>query len=106
MTSKSQIALIALCKEIVRDGILTKSEIVQLAKWINENPEVRKGWPGKPLVKLLRSVFADNKISKEESRQVGSALQSILRQWAKKEAEAVEPSSITVEVVDLSLIHI
>lgn len=100
MTSKSQIALIALCKEIVRDGILTKSEIVQLAKWINENPEVRKGWPGKPLVKLLRSVFADNKISKEESRQVGSALQSILRQWAKKEAEAVEPSSITVEVVD------
>ena len=33
-----QKALINVCKEIVDDGILTKSEIVGLAKWINANP--------------------------------------------------------------------
>lgn len=99
MNSDSRVALINVCKEIVEDGILTKSEIVGLAKWINANPEARKSWPGKPLVRLLKSVFADNKISKEESRKVGAALQSILRQWAKREQQA-ETAKVTVEVVD------
>ena len=99
MTSDSRIALINVCKEIVGDGILTKSEIVGLAKWLNANPEVRTSWPGKPLVRLLKSVFADNKISKEESRKVGAALQSILRQWAKQEQQS-EAVKVTVEVVD------
>lgn len=99
MTSDSRIALINVCKEIVGDGILTKSEIIGLAKWLNANPEVRTSWPGKPLVRLLKSVFADNKISKEESRKVGAALQSILRQWAKREQQA-EAVKVTVEVVD------
>ena len=93
-------ALIKVCKEIVQDGILTKSEIVGLAKWINANPDVRNSWPGKPLVKLLKNVFADNKITKYESRQVGTALQSILRQWAKREEQIVAEPNITVEVVD------
>ena len=99
MTSDPRIALINFCEEIVEDGILTKSEIVGLAKWINANPEVRKSWPGKPLVRLLKSVFADNKISKEESRKVGAALQSILRQWAKREQQS-KAAKVTVEVVD------
>ena len=100
MYSDSRVALINVCKEIVEDGILTKSEIVGLVKWINANPQVRKSWPGKPLVKLLKSVFADNKISKEESRKVGEALQSILRTWAKQESTAPVLPTITVEVVD------
>ena len=95
-----QIALINVCKEIVQDGVLTNSEIVGLANWINANPEVRNSWPGKPLVKLLKNVFADNKITKHESRQVGAALQSILRQWAKREEQAVAEPNVTVEVVD------
>lgn len=99
MTSDSRIALIDVCKEIVGDGILTKSEIVGLAKWLNANPEFRTNWPGKPLVRLLQAVFADNKISKEESRKVGAALQSILRQWAKREQQS-KAAKVTVEVVD------
>ncbi len=95
-----QKALINVCKEIVQDGVLTKSEIVGLAKWINANPEVRNSWPGKPLVKLLKNVFADNQITKDESRQVGAALQSILRQWAKRGEQVVAEPNVTVEVVD------
>ena len=79
MSDTDQIALIGVCQEIVKDGVLTKAEIVELAKWINAHPNVKNGWPGKPLVKLLRSVVADKVISKSESRQVGAALQSILR---------------------------
>ncbi len=102
MLTDPQEALVEECKKIVEDGVLTKSEIIRLAKWITANPEVRNGWPGKPLFKLLKAVFADNKITKEESRQVGKALQSILRHWAKREPAVVAaPSSqITVEVVD------
>lgn len=100
MKTEHDIALINVCKEIVQDGVLTKSEIVGLAKWINANPEVRRSWPGKPLVKLLKSVFADNKITKAESRKVGAALQTILRQWAKREEQAVPRPVITIEVVD------
>lgn len=95
-----QESLINLCKEIVRDGVLTKSEIVGLAKWINAHPKVRKNWPGKPLVKLLKNVFADNKISKDESRQVGAALQAILRKWAKREKQVAVESRVTIEIVD------
>ncbi len=109
MSEQVQIALIGVCKDIVQDGILTNKEIVGLARWINAHPEVKEGWPGKILVRMLKAVFADKKISKAESRDVGAALQNIIRQWdkersknaiAEKSKDATNEVVLDIEVVD------
>lgn len=76
--------LVAVCDEIVEDGELTYNEIRDLAKYLNNNREARKNWPGNLLFKLLKSVFEDQQVSKAEAHQVGRLIMRVRKEWTSK----------------------
>jgi hypothetical protein len=75
---------IQLLEAVAEDGELSNSEIVAVAKWINEHQSSTDQWPVNEFVPLLRDVFADQKISIEESLEVGKLIMKTLREWQRR----------------------
>ena len=75
---------IQLLEAVAEDGELSNAEIVSIAKWINENPDSRDQWPIDQFVPLLKEVFADQKISVQESLDVGKLIMKTLREWQRR----------------------
>lgn len=80
-----------LLEKVVEDGELTFKEILELAKWINENKSRRRLWPVNLFYELLKKVFADGKIEENEARDVANLIQSIRREWIRKNMIVAPP---------------
>lgn len=64
-------------RRITADEVLEVDEILDLARFLNENREARHAWPGSVLWKTLESVLEDGEISGEEMAALGSILEDI-----------------------------
>lgn len=64
-------------RSVTADGILDKTEIWDLASFLNANRDARHEWPGKVLWETLNSVFDDGDVTDEEMAAVGSMLRDI-----------------------------
>jgi hypothetical protein len=80
-----------LLERVVEDGELTYNEILEIAKWMNENKSGRKLWPVNLFYDLLKRVFADGKIDKNEAREVANLIQSVRRDWIRKNMVVAPP---------------
>ncbi len=78
-------------EKVVEDGELTYKEILELAKWINENKSCRRLWPVNLFYDLLKRVLADGKIEENEARDVANLIQSIRREWIRKNVIVAPP---------------
>lgn len=99
--------LIALCDSVIEDGEISGSELYALAEWLNNNREACFRWPGELLVKPLQDVWADEKVTKTEMRQIGRLLVRIRKEWAKRQAtqaaqQAMDLAEQAREFFDLS----
>ncbi len=82
---------IKLLDNVIEDGELTYKEIRELGKWMNENKSSRKLWPAHLFYDLLKRVFADGKIEESEAREVAKLIQSVRRDWVRKNTAATSP---------------
>ena len=82
---------LGLLEKVVEDGELTYKEILEIAKWINENKSGRRLWPVNLFYDLLKRVSADGKIEENEAREVANLIQSVRRVWIRKNTVVAPP---------------
>ncbi len=93
-------AYLQLIERVSEDGELSNQEIYQLAKWLNENPDGRKSWPGNVFLPLLKQCFADGKIEVSEARAVAKLIQLVRREWARANAKPMQAVAVDAVEVD------
>jgi hypothetical protein len=81
-----------LLQEVIADGELTIKEIYQIGHWINDNKSVRADWPVNDFYKLLKGALTDGKIDLHEAGEVARLIQSVLREWSRRNAPPKTPS--------------
>lgn len=77
--------LLALCQAVTDDGHLTKAEIVELRRWLKDNR--RADLPAIDFLnQTIERIIADGRITREERRELYSAIELVLPPDARKEA--------------------
>lgn len=84
-----------LIRQITSDGIVTFTELTNLATFLNENREARKNWPGTALFDVLGDILKDGRVDKHELDGLNLILEGIEIICAGNVAEelALEPAS-------------
>lgn len=55
-----------LIREITSDGVVSFTELTNLASYLNENREARKTWPGTAVFDVLRDILRDGRVDPHE----------------------------------------
>src|SRR6266540_1884482 len=62
--------LLGLCKGILADGVVNQAEAEFLAQWLRLNRETADQWPANVLFDRINSMLADNRLDKDEEREL------------------------------------
>ena len=77
MNEEPHLLTLKVIRRITADSVLEMEEVMDLARFLNDNRAARHAWPGSVLWKTLESVFEDGEVTDEELVAIGSILQDI-----------------------------
>lgn len=74
--------MLGMVRGILCDGVVTNEEAASLRDWIDQNPDLAVGFPGKQLADRLHQIFADGQIDPEERRDLTLLLEDVIGERA------------------------
>ena len=73
-----------LIDSIMADGELSEVEVLDLANWLEHNPECKKEWPGKVLASPVKAMAAGGKVTTMDLRRIGKLLVEVQKRRSKE----------------------
>lgn len=58
-----------ICGDILKDGVVTTEEVVQLAQWLEQAGEINE-WPATEIAQALESILMDGAVTDEERKEL------------------------------------
>jgi len=71
-------SLLGIASGLIADGDLNDKEIVFLATWLADHPELSDTWPGEVVYARVRSTLADGIVSPEEREHLKMTLEELV----------------------------
>lgn len=69
--------MLGICKGLICDGVLVKTEADFLKAWMEQNPDAVKRFPGSVLYDRLQRIYRDNVVTDEEREDLKQLLQRL-----------------------------
>jgi hypothetical protein len=69
---------IGLCKGMMADGVLQKTEIAFLEQWINLNPDCTDFWMIQAVYERLEDIFQDGGVSEDERQDMEQLINKVI----------------------------
>lgn len=86
---RSCASLLALCGGLISDESLSDKEILFLKKWLDDNDDIARTWPGDVLLARVNGALADRFIEETERKHLVNTLEALLDDTLEEDSQAV-----------------